>query len=249
MKKYGLLGYPLGHSFSRDFFNRKFQDESIDAEYLNFEIPEIGFAKEIILENPELYGLNVTIPYKQLIIPYLNDLSEEAQAIGAVNVIRITRYGKKLHLKGFNSDVIGFVKSIQPLLEPHHKKALILGCTGGASKAVRYGLETKLNLEVKGVSRRPSESNITYKDVTPELLEEYTVIVNCTPNGMYPHVNECPELPYEALTSKHLLYDLIYNPEETLFLQKGAQQGAKIKNGMEMLLLQAIASWEIWNRK
>jgi len=249
MKKYGLLGYPLGHSFSRDFFNRKFQDENIDAEYLNFEIPEIGFAKEIILENQELCGLNVTIPYKQLIIPYLNDLSEEAQAIGAVNVIRITRNGKKLHLKGFNSDVIGFVKSIQPLLEPHHKKALILGCTGGASKAVRYGLETKLNLEVKGVSRRPSESNITYKDVTPELLEEYTVIVNCTPSGMYPHVNECPELPYEALTSKHLLYDLIYNPEETLFLQKGAQQGAKIKNGMEMLLLQAIASWEIWNRK
>lgn len=249
MKKYGLLGYPLGHSFSRDFFNRKFQDENIDAEYLNFEIPEIGFAKEIILENLELCGLNVTIPYKQLIIPYLNDLSEEAQAIGAVNVIRITRNGKKLHLKGFNSDVIGFVKSIQPLLEPHHKKALILGCTGGASKAVRYGLETKLNLEVKGVSRRPSESNITYKDVTPELLEEYTVIVNCTPSGMYPHVNECPELPYEALTSKHLLYDLIYNPEETLFLQKGAQQGAKIKNGMEMLLLQAIASWEIWNRK
>jgi shikimate dehydrogenase len=192
--------------------------------------------------------LNVTIPYKQLIIPYLNDLSEEAQAIGAVNVIRITRNGKKLHLKGFNSDVIGFVKSIQSLLEPHHKKALILGCTGGASKAVRYGLETKLNLEVKGVSRRPSESNITYKDVTPELLEEYTVIVNCTPSGMYPHVNECPELPYEALTSKHLLYDLIYNPEETLFLQKGAQQGAKIKNGMEMLLLQAIASWEIWNK-
>ncbi len=249
MKKYGLLGYPLGHSFSRDFFNRKFQDENIDAEYLNFEIPEIGFAKEIILENQELCGLNVTIPYKQLIIPYLNDLSEEAQAIGAVNVIRITRNGKKLHLKGFNSDVIGFVKSIQPLLEPHHKKALILGCTGGASKAVRYGLETKLNLEVKGVSRRPSESNITYNDVTPELLEEYTVIVNCTPSGMYPHVNECPELPYEALTSKHLLYDLIYNPEETLFLQKGAQQGAKIKNGMEMLLLQAIASWEIWNRK
>ena len=194
-------------------------------------------------------GLNVTIPYKQLIIPYLNDLSEEAQAIGAVNVIRITRNGNKVHLKGFNSDVIGFAKSIQPLLEPHHKKALILGCTGGASKAVRYGLETKLNLEVKGVSRRPSESNITYKDVTPELLEEYTVIVNCTPSGMYPHVNECPELPYEALTSKHLLYDLIYNPEETLFLQKGAQQGAKIKNGMEMLLLQAIASWEIWNRK
>ncbi len=249
MKKYGLLGYPLGHSFSRDFFNRKFQDENIDAEYLNFEIPEIGFAKEIILENLELCGLNVTIPYKQLIIPYLNDLSEEAQAIGAVNVIRITRNGKKLHLKGFNSDVIGFVKSIQPLLEPHHKKALILGCTGGASKAVRYGLETKLNLEVKGVSRRPSESNITYNDVTPELLEEYTVIVNCTPIGMYPHVNECPELPYEALTSKHLLYDLIYNPEETLFLQKGAKQGAKIKNGMEMLLLQAIASWEIWNRK
>ena len=213
MKKYGLLGYPLGHSFSRDFFNRKFQDEKINAEYVNFEIPDIRFAKEVILENPELCGLNVTI-----------------------------------HLKGFNSDVIGFVQSIQPLLEPHHQKALILGCTGGASKAVRYGLETKLNLEVKGVSRRPSESSITYAEITPELLEEYTVIVNCTPSGMYPHVNECPELPYEALTSRHLLYDLIYNPEETLFLQKGAQYGAKTKNGMEMLLLQAMASWDIWNR-
>lgn len=248
MKKYGLLGYPLGHSFSRDFFNRKFQDEKINAEYVNFEIPEIRFAKEVILENPELCGLNVTIPYKQLIIPYLNELSDEAKAIGAVNVIRIGRKGKKVHLKGFNSDVIGFVQSIQPLLEPHHQKALILGCTGGASKAVRYGLETKLNLEVKGVSRRPSESSITYAEITPELLEDYTVIVNCTPSGMYPHVNECPELPYEALTSRHLLYDLIYNPEETLFLQKGAQQGAKTKNGMEMLLLQAIASWDIWNR-
>ena len=244
MNKYGLLGYPLGHSFSRGFFTEKFSTEHIDAAYLNFEIPEIAQITEVLRQNPELRGLNVTIPYKQQVIPYLNELSTEAQEIGAVNVIRVRQKDGKPYLKGFNSDVIGFTRSIQPLLQPHHRKALILGCTGGASKAIRYGLE-RLGLEVLGVSRK---GPVTYSDLTPALLQEYTVIVNCTPCGMYPHVDECPALPYEALTPQHLLFDLIYNPEETLFLQKGRLQSAQTKNGLEMLHLQAIASWEFWNQ-
>ena len=247
MDKYGLLGYPLGHSFSRGYFTEKFQKEGIDAQYLNFEIPSITEIERVLKDNPELRGLNVTIPHKQQVIPFLQELSDEARAIGAVNVVRVTHTPNGIHLKGFNSDVIGFCRSIQPLLEPHHRKALILGCTGGASKAIRYGLETKLGLQVLGVSRKPAEGTITYQDITPERLQEYTVIVNCTPSGMFPHVDECPTLPYEALDSRHLLFDLIYNPEQTLFLKKGAEQGAKTKNGLEMLILQAIASWEFWN--
>lgn len=248
MDKYGLLGYPLGHSFSRGYFTEKFAKEHIDAEYLNFEIPAIQELKQVLAENPELRGLNCTIPYKQQIIPYLDELSDEAREIGAVNVIRVRKAADgSLNLKGFNSDVIGFTRSIQPFIQPHHQKALILGCTGGASKAIRYGLEKKLGLQTLGVSRKPAEGTITYADITPALLQEYTVIVNCTPCGMFPHVDECPALPYEALDERHLLYDCIYNPEETLFLKKGAQQGAAIKNGLEMLILQAIASWEFWN--
>lgn len=247
MNTYGLLGYPLGHSFSRGFFTEKFQKEGINAQYLNFEIPSIQEISQVLEQNPALYGLNVTIPYKQQVIPYLQELSQEAQAIGAVNVVRVTHTSEGLHLKGFNSDVIGFCRSIQPLLEPHHQKALILGCTGGASKAIKYGLESKLGLEVLGVSRKPGNGTITYEEITQKLLQTYTVIVNCTPSGMFPHVNECPALPYEALGPAHLLYDLVYNPEQTLFLQKGASQGAKTKNGLEMLILQAMASWEFWN--
>ena len=249
MTTYGLIGYPLGHSFSRKFFTEKFEQENIDAQYLNFEIPSIEEFPNIIKNNPELKGLNVTIPYKQQVMQYLDALSPEAQAIGAVNVVKV---GEKLI--GYNSDVIGFVNSIKPLLKPHHQKALILG-TGGASKAIRYGLAEKLGIETAFVSRRKPDGSpvqraervFTYEDVTPSLLQEYEVIVNCSPVGMFPHVDECPTLPYEAMNENHLLYDLVYNPLETLFMKRGAEQGATVKNGLEMLHLQAIASWEFWN--
>ena len=249
MNTYGLIGYPLGHSFSRKFFTEKFEKEGIDAQYLNFEIPSIEEFPEIIKNNPTLRGLNVTIPYKQQVMQYLDDISEEAKAIGAVNVVKcqLSTVNCQLHLTGYNSDVIGFVNSIKPLLKPHHKKALILG-TGGASKAIRYGLEKKLGMKTLFVSRSAREGMITYEEVTAEVLKEYEVIVNCSPVGMYPHVDECPALPYEAMNESNLLYDLVYNPLETLFMKKGAAQGATVKNGLEMLHLQAIASWEFWEK-
>ena len=245
MDKYGLIGFPLGHSFSRNFFNEKFENEGIKAKYINFEIPQIEHLPEILASNPELKGLNVTIPYKQKVMAYLDELSPEAKAIGAVNVIRVSHKGKDVVLKGFNSDVIGFTRSIEPMLEPAHKKALILG-TGGASKAIEYGLKT-LGLETLFVSRTKKENTITYEEVTPEIIKEYNVIVNCTPLGMYPKADTCPDIPYEAMDGHTILYDLIYNPDETLFLTKGAKYSATTKNGLEMLLLQAFASWEFWN--
>ena len=247
MDKYGLIGYPLGHSFSVGYFNEKFSNEHINAKYINFEIPSIEDFAEVIESNPELRGLNVTIPYKEQVIPYLDSLSPEANAIGAVNVIRITRKGDKTHLKGFNSDVIGFTRSIEPLLERHHKKALILG-TGGASKAVDYGLRS-LGIETKFVSRTKRPGFFTYEEITPEIIKDYNIIVNCTPLGMYPNTDVCPTLPYEAMDSHNLLYDLLYNPDETLFMQKGKEHGAITKNGLEMLLRQAFARWEFWNGK
>ena len=245
MEKYGLIGYPLGHSFSIGYFNEKFQNEGIDAEYVNFEIPQINMLPEVIASNPDLVGLNVTIPYKEKVISYLDHVSPEARAIGAVNVIRIIHKGKNVILKGYNSDVIGFTQSIEPRLETYHKKALILG-TGGASKAINFGLKS-LGLETVFVSRYERPVTIQYEKLTPEDIKEYNVIVNCTPCGMYPHTNKCPNLPYEAMDSHTLLYDLIYNPDETLFLYKGKQQGATVVNGLEMLLLQAFASWEFWH--
>ena len=245
MDKYGLIGFPLGHSFSVSFFNEKFTNENINARYINFEIPQIDELPEILASNPELKGLNVTIPSQQKVISYLDDISPEAKSIGAVNVIRITHKGKNPILKGFNSDVIGFTRSIEPMLEKFHKKALILG-TGGASKAIEYGLNT-LGLETLFVSRTKRDGCITYDEVTPELVKEYNVIVNCTPVGMYPKADSCPDLPYEAMGSHNILYDLIYNPDETLFMKKGAEHGATTKNGLEMLLLQAFASWDFWN--
>ncbi len=249
MNTYGLIGYPLGHSFSRKFFTEKFAKEGIDAQYLNFEIPSIEEFPNIIKNNPTLRGLNVTIPYKQQVMQYLDDISEEAKTIGAVNVVKcqLSTVNSQLHLTGYNSDVIGFVNSIKPLLKPHHKKALILG-TGGASKAIRYGLEKKLGMKTLFVSRSARGGMITYEEVTAEVLKEYEVIVNCSPVGMYPHVDECPVLPYEAMNENNLLYDLVYNPLETLFMKKGAAQGATVKNGLEMLHLQAIASWEFWEK-
>lgn len=218
MDKYGLIGYPLGHSFSKSYFNEKFENEGINAEYINFEIPTLDFLPEILASNPELKGLNVTIPYKEKVISYLDSISPEARAIGAVNVIRVDHKGNDTYLKGFNSDVIGFTKSIEPLLERFHKKALILG-TGGASKAVNFGLKS-LGLETVFVSRFERPGTIQYSQITPDIIQEYNVIVNCTPCGMYPHIDECPQLPYEAMTSKNILYDLLYNPDETLFMKK-----------------------------
>ncbi|MCD7977178.1 MAG: shikimate dehydrogenase [Tannerellaceae bacterium] len=248
MKKYGLLGYPLGHSFSKTFFNQKFESENIDAEYVNFEIPDIKELKNILKENPDLCGLNVTLPYKTQVIPLLDELDEDARQIGAVNVIKFKkgRFGK-LKLKGYNSDIIGFKQSIEPLLKSTHRKALILG-TGGASKSVYQGLR-QLGLDPVFVSRTPKEFCITYDELTPKTMELYTVIVNTTPVGMYPNINTCPDIPYDLLTPGHLLYDLLYNPDETLFMKKGKEKGATVKNGLEMLLLQAFAAWEIWQKK
>lgn len=246
MDKYGIIGYPLAHSFSRSFFNEKFQNENIDAEYINFEIKKIEALPEIIATNPELKGLNVTIPYKEKVISYLDTVSPEVRSIGAVNVVKIEHNGNKTILKGYNSDVIGFTKSIEPLLERFHKKALILG-TGGSSKAINFGLKS-LGLETVFVSRYERPDTIQYERITPEIVSEYNVIVNCTPCGMYPHIEECPNLPYDALTDKNILYDLIYNPDQTLFMKKGAEHGATVKNGLEMLLLQAFASWDFWNK-
>ena len=248
MDKYGLIGFPLGHSFSISYFNQRFQDEGIDAVYENYEIPNIDALAEILDSNPELKGLNVTIPYKEKVVPFLDSISPEARAIGAVNVIRVTHRGNKTELKGFNSDVIGFTKSIEPMLDKKwHQKALILG-TGGALKAIDYGLRS-LGLETVFVSRYERPNTIQYKTITPEIVKEYNVIVNCTPLGMYPKTEECPDLPYEAMDSHTILYDLIYNPDETLFMKRGAQYGANVKNGLEMLLLQAFASWEFWHEK
>lgn len=246
MEKYGLIGYPLEHSFSINYFNEKFKNENIDAVYENYEIPTIEQFPEVVATNPELVGLNVTIPYKEKVISYLDSLSPEASEIGAVNVIKIDHKGKKVELKGYNSDVIGFTRSIEPLLEPYHKKALILG-TGGASKAIEFGLKS-LKIETLKVSRSQKPGTITYSAITPEMMKEYNVIVNCTPCGMFPHSDECPNLPYEAMDSHTLLYDLIYNPDETQFMAKGKAQGATVKNGLEMLLLQAFASWEFWHK-
>ena len=248
MEKYGLIGYPLGHSFSISYFNQKFQDENIDAVYENYEIPNIDVLSEVLDMNPELSGLNVTIPYKEKVMPFLDSISPEARAIGAVNVIRVIHQGKAIKLKGYNSDVIGFTKSIEPMLDKKwHKKALILG-TGGASKAIDYGLRN-LGLDTVFVSRYEKSGTIQYQAITPEVIKEYNVIVNCTPLGMYPKTEECPQLPYEAMDQHTILYDLIYNPDQTLFMKRGAKYGAQVKNGLEMLLLQAFASWEFWHEK
>ena len=248
MEKYGLIGYPLGHSFSVSYFNQKFADEGINAKYENYEIASIDELTEILDSTPELRGLNVTIPYKEKVIPFLDSISPEARAIGAVNVIRVTHEKNKTILKGFNSDVIGFTQSIEPMIDKKwHKKALILG-TGGASKAICYGLKS-LGIEPVFVSRYERPDTIQYEKVTPEVVKEYNVIVNCTPLGMYPNTDVCPKLPYEAMDNHTILYDLIYNPDQTLFMRKGAEYGAEVKNGLEMLLLQAFASWEFWHGK
>lgn len=243
MKMYGLIGYPLSHSFSKGFFKEKFEKENIaGCQYENYPIPGITAFTTLLEEHPQLQGLNVTIPYKEVVIPFLDELSDAAARIGAVNCIHFNG-GKKT---GYNTDVIGFTKSLEPLLQPHHTQALVLG-TGGAAKAIMYALE-QLGITYTVVSRRPENGAIAYDALDQATMEAHTVIVNTTPLGMYPKVDTFPEIPYQYLSSRHLLYDLVYNPAETAFLQKGAAQGASIKNGHEMLILQAEASWEIWNK-
>jgi len=247
MKKFGLLGFPLSHSFSKGYFMEKFRKESIDAVYENFALPSITEFPALILSAPLLAGLNVTIPYKQAVMPYLDALTPEAEAIGAVNVIRIERL-PETRLIGYNSDVIGFRESIRPLvsaLGAGSLKALVLG-TGGASKAILYALK-QLGIETLLVSRKPAPGQITYDDLTAAHYKEFRMIVNTTPLGMSPNVDTCPPIDYAQLGSEHLLFDVVYNPDTTLFLQKGETQGARIKNGLEMLHLQAEAAWDIWN--
>lgn len=246
MEKYGLIGYPLGHSFSATYFTEKFNRENIDARYDNYEMQAIDDLLPLLHKEPELRGLNVTIPHKQAVMPLLDDISDTARAIGAVNVIRIRRNGNSIHLKGYNSDVIGFCQSIHPLLHPElHRHALVLG-TGGASKAIVYGLQ-QMGLSAICVSRTPADGRLTYADINAEIMETHKVIVNCTPAGMYPQTETCPSIPYNLLTSSHLLYDLVYNPLETKFMHLGAKQGATVKNGLEMLHLQAEAGWNFWH--
>lgn len=248
MKKFGIIGFPLAQSASPAFFNAKFTKEGIDAEYIPFEIDCIELLPKVLADNPELQGFNVTIPYKLQIMDYLEGMSEEAKAIQAVNVVKVTHDSDgKSHLTGYNSDVIGFTRSLQPLVEGRHKKALILG-TGGVSKAVAYSLRT-LGVEYLFVSRQRTADAISYELLSDDIMNSHTLIINCTPLGMVGHgIDKCPAIPYEKLTTSHLLYDVVYNPEETLFLRKGAEMGATTKSGYEMWLLQALASWEIWNK-
>lgn len=250
MHKYGLIGFPLGHSFSAKYFNNKFKVESIDAEYLNFEIENIADIKEVLANNDNLRGMNVTIPHKENVIPFLDSLSPNAQKIGAVNTIKVIRDpndSTSYKLEGHNTDYIGFKNSILPLINTHiHTKALVLG-TGGASKAVVHALED-MNIEWIYISRTGGNNRITYDDIDASIMDSHKVIINCSPLGTYPNVDQCPNLPYHLITPNHLLYDLVYNPAETLFLAKGKQNGATIKNGAQMLEGQALAAWNIWNR-
>ncbi len=246
MRTYGLIGYPLEHSFSRQFFTEKFRKEKRKEQYLNFELREIGLLPEVIAENSRLAGLNVTIPYKEKVIPLLDRVDPEASEIGAVNTIRIIREGKSVFLEGFNTDAAGFSASITPLLKPHHTHALILG-TGGASKAVRYVLG-KLGIAWLGVSRNPRDTDsIGYGQLTGEVMARYTVVVNTTPLGTYPREETFPPIPYDLLSPGHLLFDLVYNPAETQFMVLGRERGAVVKNGYEMLVRQAERSYQIWN--
>jgi shikimate dehydrogenase len=244
MRKFGLIGFPLAQSFSKKFFTAKFEKENIDARYDLYELKDIS--EFIILKkDQELCGLNVTIPYKEKVICFLDELDETAAKIGAVNVIKFIRSGEKLKLKGYNSDAIGFENSLKPFLKSQYKNALILG-TGGSSKAVDYVLR-KNGIKTTFVSRTSKTGQLTYNQLTKDILNKNQIIVNATPLGMFPNVDECPEIPYQFLSDNHFLYDLVYNPVETLFLKKGKEQGAQVLNGESMLTGQALASWDIWN--
>ena len=242
-KRFGLLGRNISYSFSKGHFTKKFENEKYQGyTYENFDIQEIGAFPDIIKNTENLSGMNVTIPYKEEVIPFLDKLSKKATKIGAVNTIKFTKKGK---LKGYNTDYFGFLKSLKPLLQPHHKKALILG-TGGASKGVAFALE-ELGIEYTFVSRKASEKAIDYSQLNSDIFQEYQIIINSTPIGTSPNIEACPEIPYEFFTDKHIAYDLIYNPAETQFLKNAKERGAQIKNGLDMLIFQAEKAWEIWN--
>lgn len=249
MKKrlYGLIGFPLGHSFSQRYFTEKFFREGItDARFELFPIEDINLLPALIQKQPDLAGLSVTIPYKEQVIPFLDELDESAASVGAVNNIRVGFNGSKPYLKGYNTDVYGFSKSLGQIFIPENSKALVLG-TGGASKAITHVLNQR-NIDYLLVSRKPSsEGQISYQQLTSELIEDYQLIINATPVGTYPQVNQSPPLPYSALTQGHILFDLVYNPTLTLFLKQGQEKGCKVKNGESMLYFQAQKSWEIWN--
>lgn len=246
---YGLIGYPLGHSFSAKYFNNKFAQEGIDNSYCLFPLKSIEELIDLLNNKPSLQGLNVTIPYKEKVISYLQNISPEAKAIGAVNVINITssNTGRAPILSGYNTDWKGFSLSLIPLLSEKIKSALVLG-TGGASKAVIFALK-KLGIQAKSVSRNKSENCLTYSELTQEVIKRHLLIVNTTPLGMSPDIASFPDIPYQYLTEQHICYDLVYNPQVTEFMKKSEANGAKVKNGLEMLHLQAELSWEIWNAR
>ena len=252
MRQFGLIGYPLSHSFSQKFFTEKFLQENIaNASYHNFPIPSMESFGALWKENPNLEGLNVTIPYKKEVIPFLQHSSAVVQEIHACNCIR--KFNNELY--GYNTDVIGFEKSLLPFLKPHHTHALVLG-TGGAAAAVQWVLQ-KLNIQFQIVSRKANaieantemKSIISYNNTNKSLVEAHTLIINTSPVGMYPNTNEAPPIAYEGITTQHHLYDLVYNPTETLFMQKGLEKGATVQNGLAMLHIQAEESWAIWNAK
>lgn len=241
MKIYGLIGRNIDYSFSRGYFSEKFSKENLtDHQYQNFDITSIELVSEI-LKNNSVEGLNVTIPYKEEIIPYLDELDSTAEVIGAVNVVQI----KNKRSIGFNSDYYGFYESLKPYLKSYMDKALILG-TGGASKAITHALKN-LNIDFTYVSRNPDFSELSYTQLDDDIISSYKLIINCTPLGTHPNIDQSPDIPYEYLTDRHLLYDLIYNPSTTLFMKKGLEKGANVVNGLKMLTLQAEKSWEIWN--
>ena len=258
MKKFGLIGFPLGHSFSKKYFTEKFEREGLkDCVYELFPIENVSEVQELISQNPDLCGINVTIPHKIGIMYYIDKVSPEAKAIDAVNCIKIIKQkpvesfftgeftSMKVRLEGYNTDAFGFEASLKPLLKRHHNKALVLG-SGGAARAVSFVLD-KLGIDYKIVSRKAARKQIKYSQLTQSLMKEHLLIINTTPLGMSPDISSCADIPYEYITAKHLLYDLVYNPSETEFLKRGKEKGAAIKNGEEMLHLQAEKAWEIWN--
>ncbi len=243
MKKYGIIGNPLHHSYSKAYFNEKFQEYDINSQYENFLLNDIKQLPSILDKNPDLCGLNVTIPYKEQVMQFLDEIDPEAASIGAVNVVKITYPNGKRHLKGYNTDWHGFTASIKPYLQKHHTHALILG-TGGASKAIVYALQ-KLNIATQYVSRDETKG-LTYKQLTKEIMQEYSIVVNTTPVGTFPEVKKCPPIPYHFLSDKHFAYDLIYNPIRTLFLHQSEVRGAKTCNGWQMFLEQAHQAYRTW---
>ncbi len=241
MRQFGLIGFPLSHSFSKKYFTGKFSEEGINAVYENYPLERIEDFPSLLAEHPLLEGINVTIPHKQSVIAYLDKMSDVVKQIGACNCIR----ARNNILEGFNTDVIGFDVSLSAHLAPVHKRALVLG-TGGAAKAVCHVLSAK-GIPWLQASRNPSADMIAYSDISPEVVKNHQLIINTTPAGMYPNVDEYPKIPYEAIGESHYLFDLIYNPSMTLFLHKGRERGAVIENGYPMLVSQAEESWKIWN--